>query len=90
MATLFHCGTKGSFTLRVLIDITICFCLQWAAHELVMLLQSHCVNTSITSCTTHLLQHDLQSEKNAQWERALKLRVSFSAFILLHPSLQAN
>ena len=33
--------------------IAICFCLQWAAQDLVMLSQSHSANTSIESCATH-------------------------------------
>ena len=39
-----------------------------------MLSQPHCVNTSIESCTTHLLRQEeslSQSEKIAQCERAL-------------------
>ena len=44
-----------------------------------MLSQSHSVNTSIESCTTHLLQ----SEENAQCERALRVGAKTGKYILL-------
>lgn len=54
----------------------ICFCLQWATIEPVMLSQSHSVDTSIESRTTHLLSYEESQsrlEKNALCEWAFKL-----------------
>ena len=55
-----------------------------------MLSQSHSVNTSIESCTTHLLRQEesqSQSDKNAQCERVLKDVSSGSACIIVMKKL---
>ena len=56
-----------------------------------MLSQSHSVNTSIESCTAHLLRQEepqLQSEKNAQCERALNVFDQRYGFVLFHQFMQ--